>query len=144
MDFDPDRPIRLLAGREATAPVDALCATAWRVGAQGDRQGVRLDGPVLAAATAGERISEPVAPGTVQLPPDGRPIVLLGEAQTIGGYPRIAHVIAADLPRLVQRRAGETVRFETVDAGTATRIACGQRARLARMALALERRARDA
>ncbi len=144
LDFDDARTIRVLPGRDATSPSDALCTTRWRVDARADRQGLRLDGAPLVPATHGERVSAPVAPGTVQLPPDGRPIVLLGEAQTIGGYPVIAHVIAADLPRLVQRRAGERVRFEPVDAGTATRIACGQRARLARMTLALERRARDA
>ncbi len=50
-------------------------------------------------------------PGTVQLPPGGKPIVLMAEAPTCGGYPRIAQVIAVDQPRLAQRRPGDLVRF---------------------------------
>jgi allophanate hydrolase subunit 2 len=85
-------------------------------------------------------VSEPVAPGTVQLPPDGQPIVLLGEAQTIGGYPRIAHVIRADLPRLAQLRPGDAVRFAAVDAAAAHAAACAQRHRLTRIGLAIGQR----
>jgi len=53
-------------------------------------------------------------PGVVQLPPAGEPIVLMAEAPTTGGYPRIAHVAAVDLPRLAQRRPGETIRFTEI------------------------------
>jgi antagonist of KipI len=58
-----------------------------------------------------------VLPGTVQVPPDGQPILLLADAQTIGGYPVVGHVITADLPRAAQVRPGETVRFQpcTID-----------------------------
>jgi antagonist of KipI len=80
----------------------------------------------------------------VQLPPDGQPIVLLAEAQTIGGYPRIGHVVSADLPRLAQLRPGDSVRFETIDADAAQSLACAQRQRLARIALAIEQRRHDA
>jgi antagonist of KipI len=52
-----------------------------------------------------------MAPGTVQAPPDGQPIVLMAEAQTIGGYPQVAHVIGVDQPLLAQVRPGDTVRF---------------------------------
>ena len=55
-----------------------------------------------------------VFPGTVQLPPDGRPIVLLADAQTIGGYPVVGQVIEADLPLAVQLRPGEEVRLKPV------------------------------
>jgi antagonist of KipI len=138
LDFDAPMPLRVLPGRDALAPTQALVATPWRVTAQSNRQGLRLQGDALTLAAPGERLSEPVAPGTVQLPPDGQPIVLLGEAQTIGGYPRIAHVIAADLPRLAQRRPGETLQFTTVDAAASHSLACAQRQRLTRIGLAIE------
>ena len=53
-------------------------------------------------------------PGTVQLPPDGRPIVLLADAQTIGGYPVVGQVIETDLPLAAQLRPGEEVRLQPV------------------------------
>ena len=59
-------------------------------------------------------LSEAVAPGTVQVANDGQPILLLGDCQTIGGYPKIAHVITVDLPRAAQLRPNDTVRFEGV------------------------------
>jgi antagonist of KipI len=142
LHFDADAPIRVLPGRDAVAPAEALHAQAWRVTAQSNRQGLRLQGDALALAETKERLSEPVAPGTVQLPPDGRPIVLLAEAQTIGGYPRIGHVIAADLSRLAQLRPGDAVRFAPIDAQGAQAAACAQRHRLSRIALALEQRRR--
>lgn len=143
LDLAFPQPLRLLPGRDATMPAGALCTTTWHVGASGNRQGLRLQGSPLAIAAVGERVSEPVVAGTVQLPPDGQPIVLLGEAQTIGGYPRIGHVIAADRPRLAQRRSGDALAFVAVDAVAAHRLACEQRARLERMTMAIERRRRD-
>jgi len=84
--------------------------------------GMRLAGPKLSRKTATEMVSAPVAPGTVQLPPDGQPIVLLAEAQTIGGYPRLAHVINVDQPRLAQLRPGDRLRFRRVSIGDAHRL----------------------
>ena len=66
--------------------------------------------------------STAVAPGTVQVPPDGQPIVLMADAQTIGGYPQLAHVINVDLPLLAQLRPGDTVRFRVVALGDAHRL----------------------
>lgn len=143
LDLAAPQPIRVLPGRDGIVPATALCGQAWQVTAQGNRQGVRLEGKPLVLAQPGDRLSEPVAPGTVQLPPGGQPIVLLAEAQTIGGYPRIAHVIAADLPRLAQRVPGDTIHFEMVDAATAHALACAQRQRVARIALAIGQRRHD-
>jgi antagonist of KipI len=148
IDPDPDLPfvspvpIRVLPGHDATTPADALYASSYRVTAQSNRQGLRLQGAALTLTEPGERLSEPVVPGTVQLPPDGQPIVLLNEAQTIGGYPRIGHVIGADLPRLAQLRPGEELRFAAVDAAAAHALACAQHQRLTRIGLALEQRRR--
>ena len=112
----------------------ALDGRAWQVSARSNRQGLRLEGTAL-EGVGGEEISAPVAPGIVQLPPDGKPIVLLADAQTVGGYPRLGHVITADLPRLAHLCPGEIVRFQSCDAQTATRLACAARARIARIRL---------
>ena len=75
--------------------------------------GIRLTGEKL-ERRPGEMVSEPVAPGAIQITNDGRPIVLGVDGQTIGGYPKIAHVIRADLDRLAQLRPGTTVSFRQV------------------------------
>ena len=74
--------------------------------------GVRLDGPELKRNETHDLLSEAVAPGTLQVPPNGKPILLLGDCQTIGGYPKIAHVITVDLPVAAQLRPGDEVRFQ--------------------------------
>ncbi len=89
----------------------AFAAKAFRITPQSDRMGMRLDGHALKLKEARELVSEGVGFGSVQVPPDGHPIVLMADRQTIGGYPKIAHVIAVDLPRLAQARAGEKVNF---------------------------------
>jgi len=142
LDFDLPALACVLPGSDATSPPDALFAQAWQVSARSDRQGLRLEGTALALAgashaTDGERISEPVVPGTIQLPPDGQPIVLLADAQTHGGYPRIGHVIAADLPCLAQLRPGETLRLAPVTPAQAYAAWRGRHRRLQRIALAI-------
>ncbi|HET8819119.1 MAG TPA: biotin-dependent carboxyltransferase family protein [Xanthomonadaceae bacterium] len=146
LDFTAPAVIRVLRGHDATDPADALCSGPWRVAAASNRQGLRLEGTPLAlaagAAPISRRISEPVAPGTVQLPAGGQPIVLLADAQSHGGYPRIGHAIDCDLPRLGQLRPGDTVRFQPCTAADAARLQRERAARLARIALAIAGRAR--
>jgi biotin-dependent carboxylase-like uncharacterized protein len=137
LDFSDSIAVRVLPGNAILDVPDALYAQEFVVDAASNRQGLRLRGTALQIADTRERISEPVVPGTVQLPPDGQPIVLLADAQTVGGYPRIGHVIAADLPRLAQRRAGQHLRFLPIDAHEAHRINVEQRVRLGRIALAI-------
>jgi antagonist of KipI len=79
-----------------------------------DRMGIRLDGPPLERRQDVDLLSEAVAPGTVQVPPSGKPILLLNDCQTIGGYPKIAHVITVDLPIAAQLCPGDRVRFSKV------------------------------
>ena len=144
--FGASTTVRILPGHEATAPGDALVATPWRVAAASDRQGLRLAGPALALdpPAAPGRASEPVAPGTLQLPAGGQPIVLLADAQTHGGYPRIGHAIASDLSRLAQLRPGDTVRFAPCTPTEALHLRREQASRLARIALAIGARQWDA
>jgi biotin-dependent carboxylase-like uncharacterized protein len=139
LDFGSGITVHLLRGRDATLPDQALLQSTWRIAAASDRQGIRLEGPTLALRDPGECVSEPIIPGTVQLPPDGRPIVLLADAQTIGGYPCIGYVCSADLPRLAQARPGDLLRFEPMDRAMALARWQAQRQRLARIELAISR-----
>ncbi len=103
----------------------------FQVSPQADRMGYRLEGPqVLRKPEAPPSIiSEPSIPGAVQIPPDGKPIVLLVE-QTVGGYAKIATVVWADLPFLAQARAGDRVRFLRVSLHEAHQIYRENMARL--------------
>ena len=109
----------------------------WLVSAASDRMGVRFDGVELGFDRPPELVSAGTAPGTVQLPPDGRPIVLGVDAQTTGGYPRIAHVIAADLPRLMQLRPGNHVQVVRVTREAAAVAWLARQRSLARMSEAI-------
>ena len=118
--FDPDtaRPLRLVRGTHFdaldAASRRALFAAEFRIGAESNRVGFRLEGPRLALSAPLEPVSEPLAAGTLQLPPGGQPIALMAEHPTVGGYPRIGHVAAIDLARLAQRRPGDPVRFAPI------------------------------
>jgi biotin-dependent carboxylase-like uncharacterized protein len=90
---------------------EALLAADWAVTPQSNRMGYRLAGPALTRERGEELPSHGVLPGVVQVPPSGQPIVLLADAQTTGGYPKIAVVIRADLWKLAQLRLGATLRF---------------------------------
>ena len=102
---------------------DAFFTQQYEVTPASNRMGLRLRGDPL-GRTPGELVSEAVAPGAVQVTNDGMPIVLGIDGQTIGGYPKVAHVIRADLDVLAQLRPGERVRFLRVspdEAETAAR-----------------------
>ena len=79
--------------------------------------------PALAHQGAREIVSDATVPGSIQVPGNGQPIVLLADAQTAGGYPKIATVIGADLPRLAASRPGQMLRFALVDAAEGERLA---------------------
>ena len=83
----------------------------WQLSPQSNRMGYRLHGHVLKRETDREMLSHGLLPGVVQVPHGGQPIVLMADAQTTGGYPRIACVIEADLYNLAQIRLGEPVHF---------------------------------
>jgi allophanate hydrolase subunit 2 len=108
--------LRVLPGPHAAdlgpRAFDSLLATAWTVSPTSDRVGLRLEGDPIAAMAAAELASHGVIAGTIQLPPDRRPIVLLVDHQPTGGYPVIAVVITADLDRLGQLAPGAAVWFE--------------------------------
>lgn len=91
-----------------------LWTTAWRITSQSDRVAFRLSGPGLTLLEPIEMRSHGVMPGVVQVPPAGEPIIQMSDANTAGGYPKIAGVIEADLWRLGQARMGSQIRFVEV------------------------------
>lgn len=94
-----------------------LAEEAWEITPQSNRMGYRLSGPRLVRLKSRERdlLSHGVLPGVIQVPPDGQPIVLMSDAQTTGGYPKIGVVVSADLPLMAQVRPGARVRFVACD-----------------------------
>jgi antagonist of KipI len=112
--YSPAPVVRIMPGAQAGEFSARWEDLQFTVRPQSDRMGVRLAGPPLQRSTAADLVSAPVSPGTIQVPPDGQPIVLLADAQTIGGYPQVAQVISVDLPLVAQVRPGDTVRFRVV------------------------------
>jgi antagonist of KipI len=121
-----DRFLRILRGPDWTrftpAAQTALVGEPFTVTLDSDRMGARLDGSNLERVNASDLLSEAVAPGTLQVPPNGKPILLLGDCQTIGGYPKIGHVITVDLPIAAQLWAGDLVRFHEVSLAEAQQL----------------------
>lgn len=109
------RGLRVLMGPQddwfTEASRHAFFASAYTVSPRSDRMGYRLEGPTLVRADQRELLSEPVPFGAIQVPAGGEPILLMADRQTAGGYPKIATVIAADLPLAGQLAPGEPVRF---------------------------------
>lgn len=97
----------------------AFLAASWHVQPRFDRMGLRLAGPPVPAFGGHDIVSDGVVPGSIQIPGDGQPLVLLRDCQTTGGYPKIATVISADLDALVQCQPGTVIRFSVVDADEA-------------------------
>lgn len=93
----------------------AFCAQPFTITQDSDRMGQRLGGTALKLRKPLELVSEAVVFGTVQVPPDGQPIVLMADRQSAGGYPKIAYICSADLPALAQALPGEAVRFTPID-----------------------------
>ena len=122
-----ERPIRLVPGPQAdhfsAAALEALVGGDNRVTTEADRMGIRLEGARLEHTAAAEIVSDATVPGSIQVPGAGQPIVLLADAQTAGGYPKIATVITADLGRLAALRPGQRLRFATVTAAEGAQIA---------------------
>ena len=113
-------PVRVMPGpQDDHFPPEALAsflAQDWEATPAQDRMGLRLQGAALAhtGPAAADIVSDGVTPGVIQVPANGQPIVLLADGQTVGGYPKIATVITADLPRLAHLRPGTRVHFEPV------------------------------
>ncbi len=107
--------VRVMTGPQADwcgpEALRTLTSVSFRVSPRSNRMGYRLEGPPLPRVHPGEIISEPVGMGAIQVPGAGEPILLMADRQTAGGYPRIAHVITADLPLAGQLAPGDFIEF---------------------------------
>jgi allophanate hydrolase len=112
-------------------------ASDYTVSKEADRMGLRLDGPKLAHSKGADIVSDAIATGCIQVPGAGTPIVLLADHQTIGGYPKIATVASADLPRVGQLTPGSTLRFAAVTVAEAEKLRRDQEAAFARLVASL-------
>jgi biotin-dependent carboxylase-like uncharacterized protein len=120
---DPEPVLRTVRGPRDDAFTEgalrALIGVAWTVTSDSDRAGVRLDGPALERRRKVELASEGMVEGSLQVPPDGHPILFLANHPTTGGYPVIAVVVDADLPLAAQARPGTRLRFRFVPVAAA-------------------------
>jgi len=140
--LDETGPVRVVPGPQRDAftgaAFDLFLATAWQVTHDADRMGIRLEGPVLEHRCGHDIVSDGIVTGSVQVPGTGRPIILLADHQTTGGYPKIATVISADIARLGRLRPGDSVRFEAVSIEDAQAARATQRDWLEETAASLE------
>jgi antagonist of KipI len=118
-----DEPIRILCGREwdqiKACSQQLVLSKSFAISPTSNRMGYQLIQEPLKMASPATMLSSAVTAGTIQLLPSGQLVVLMAGHQTTGGYPRLAHVISADLPRLAQKGAGDSLRFSLTDAVTA-------------------------
>lgn len=103
--------------------LQSFLTTPFDVSPQSNRMGYRLSGPALRHRGAADVLSEGVATGSIQVPADGQPIVLMADRQTTGGYATIATVISADLPAMAQARPRTKVSFRAVSVDEAQEAA---------------------
>jgi antagonist of KipI len=129
--YSQEPTVRVVPGAHAMEYGTALFSGRFGVTPNCDRMGIRLGGPQLERSGRGDIVSAAVAPGTVQVPPDGHPIVLMADAQTLGGYPRVAHAVGVDMPLLAQLAPGDGVRFVASSVPEAHALAHAQEHRLA-------------
>lgn len=87
-----------------------------------DRMGCRLDGPIIEHKTSADIISDGIVLGSIQVPSHGKPIIMLSDRQTTGGYTKIATVISVDIGKLAQRKTGDKIRFEEISLEKAQQI----------------------
>lgn len=128
-------PIRVVLGPQADyfddGAIVAFLAGEYRVSMQSDRMGFRLEGPAIAHARGHDIVSDGIVTGAIQVPGSGQPIVLMADAQTTGGYPKIATVISADIPLLARRKPGSAVCFAAVSLEEAEALRRAQEAEIA-------------
>lgn len=113
------------------AGVGTFYGSAYSTSDRSDRQGVRLEGPEIEAVNEKyDIVSDAVVFGSIQVPGDRKPIVLLADRQATGGYPKIGTVASIDIPRIAQAQPGATIRFERIEVAAAQQAARERRGSL--------------
>jgi allophanate hydrolase len=138
----PEQPVRVVLGPQhkyfRKESLAALLGAEFRVSKDADRMGMRLDGPLLRHRHGWDIVSDAIATGSIQVPGSGQAIVLLADHQTTGGYPKIATVISADLPRLGRCRPGDPLRFVSIELEAAEEMCREAERQFAKLVGALE------
>ncbi|MBI2204956.1 MAG: biotin-dependent carboxyltransferase [Candidatus Rokubacteria bacterium] len=133
-DTEAETVVRVVLGPQADRftedGVRTFLESTYEMLPQLDRMGARLKGPRIAHAQGHDIISDGTALGSVQVPGDGSPIVLLVDRQSTGGYTKLATVCSFDIGRLVQVKPGRTVRFTAVSVAEAHRLGAAHRTSL--------------
>jgi antagonist of KipI len=111
---------------------------AFTITTQSDRMGYRLKGPDLQLTEPLEMVSEAVALGTIQVPPDGNPIVLLADRQTVGGYPKIAQVACVDIANLAQIKPGGKILFQKISVAEAESLYVAREEEMEQLKMAIQ------
>lgn len=102
--------------------INKFFSSKFNIDARSDRMGYRLSGEKIELKEKLEMISEEVSIGTIQIPPDGNPIILLADRQTTGGYPKIAHVASVDIQKIVQLKPNDKITFKKITLEEAERL----------------------
>lgn len=102
--------------------IDTFLSTEYTVTSEFDRMGCRLEGAFIAPKTTSDIISDGIALGSVQVPSHGKPIILLADRQTTGGYAKIATVASVDIPKLVQRKTDHKIHFQAISVQEAQKL----------------------
>jgi biotin-dependent carboxylase-like uncharacterized protein len=129
--------VRIVLGPQdgwfTTHALEVLLSGSYEVSRHADRMGLRLEGPELEHARGFNIVSDGIASGAIQVPGSRKPIILLADHQTTGGYPKIATIISADLPRVGRLRPGAKLGFRAVGVAEAEELRRTQEALLARV-----------
>jgi antagonist of KipI len=133
LDFLRPTPLRLVPGPQWTSLTAAsrrsVLEDSYQAAPNSDRMGIRLRGPKLALEQPMEMLSSGVTAGTLQLPPDGSPILLMADRQTTGGYPRLGELASVDLAKAAQLRSGEALTFTAISLEAAQALLLEREAR---------------
>lgn len=124
--FENDNVIHIIPGQQydyfGEEAQEKLFNSEYKITKDSDRMGIRLNGPELQSDKGHDVLSEPTQLGSIQVPKNGQPIILLNDRQTAGGYVRIATVALSDIPKLVQKSPGEKLIFKKIDVDEATKL----------------------
>jgi biotin-dependent carboxylase-like uncharacterized protein len=141
-EFSSGRPIRITWGMQRDYFTDQSLARfvtePFTILPESDRMGYRIAGPGIEHLSGHDIVSDGIATGAIQVPGTGKPIILLADHQTTGGYPKIATVISADIPALGRRKPGQEIRFEAIEVKEAERIRGDREKALCRLEESIE------
>lgn len=126
-DFSADEAvIRVVLGPQddyfTKKGIDTFLNETYTITKDADRMGFKLDGDVIENVSGVDIVSDGIALGSVQVPSSGKPIIMLADRQTTGGYAKIATVVSVDIPKLVQLKPGSRIRFEAVSVNEAEKL----------------------